>query len=99
MALTYFKRAALPTSEYTRINLFTALYVQPLLINGLLTRCLLINRILMRLRKLVGGMWGGGQPQSERILEFCACFLRGEGVCGPPQFGVGARGRPPLVLG
>ena len=27
MALTYFKRAGLPTSEYTRINLFTALYV------------------------------------------------------------------------
>ncbi|XP_053908414.1 speedy protein C [Cuculus canorus] len=27
MALTYFKRAGLPTSEYTRINLFTALYL------------------------------------------------------------------------
>lgn len=27
MALTYFKRAGLPTAEYTRINLFTALYV------------------------------------------------------------------------
>ncbi|XP_031462968.1 speedy protein C [Phasianus colchicus] len=27
MVLTYFKRAALPTSEYTRINLFTALYL------------------------------------------------------------------------
>ena len=96
MALTYFKRAALPTSEYTRINLFTALYVQPLLINGLLTRCFLINRILMRLRKLVGGMWGGGQPQSERILEFCACFLRGEGVCSPPPvWGWGLRASTP----
>ncbi|KAM9166911.1 speedy protein C [Mergus octosetaceus] len=27
MALTYFKRAGLPTAEYTRINLFTALYL------------------------------------------------------------------------
>ncbi|XP_040437249.1 speedy protein C [Falco naumanni] len=27
MALTYFKRAGLPTSEYTRLNLFTALYL------------------------------------------------------------------------
>lgn len=27
MALTYFKRAGLSTSEYTRLNLFTALYV------------------------------------------------------------------------
>ncbi|XP_046762045.1 speedy protein C isoform X1 [Gallus gallus] len=27
MVLTYFKRAALPTSKYTRINLFTALYL------------------------------------------------------------------------
>ncbi|KAM6364527.1 speedy protein C [Pluvialis apricaria] len=27
MVLTYFKRAGLPTSEYTRINLFTALYL------------------------------------------------------------------------
>ncbi|XP_015706002.1 speedy protein E3 [Coturnix japonica] len=27
MVLTYFKRAALPTAEYTRINLFTALYL------------------------------------------------------------------------
>lgn len=34
MVLTYFKRAALPTSEYTRINLFTALYV--LLVNAAL---------------------------------------------------------------
>ncbi|XP_050572921.1 speedy protein C [Cygnus atratus] len=27
MVLTYFKRAGLPTAEYTRINLFTALYL------------------------------------------------------------------------
>jgi len=27
MVLTYFKRAGLPTSEYTRLNLFTALCV------------------------------------------------------------------------